>query len=67
MSTITATTATVASVTGATNTRALSRSVNPDNADEVIIAYGSIGIVVNRRAWTLLSINAPVKDFVSIH
>ena len=61
------TTATVASVTGATNTRALSRSINPDNADEVIIAYGNIGIVVNKKAWTMLSINAPVKNFVSIH
>lgn len=65
MSTIT--TATVASVTGATTTKTLSRSINPDNADELIIAYGNIGIVVNRRAWTMLSINAPVKDFVSIH
>lgn len=56
---------TIYNITGATKSTALKRTVNPANNEELIISYGNISFVVSKRAWNMLSINAPVKRIVS--
>ena len=58
-------TATVSFITGAEKSTALKRTVNPQNSDEVIVYYNDIAIVVNKRAWNMLSINAPIERIES--
>lgn len=55
----------VSTITGAVKSTALKRTVNPQNSDEVIIYYNDIAIVVNKRAWNMLSVNAPIERIES--
>ena len=57
--------ATVSTITGAVKSTALKRTVNPQNSDEVIIYYNDVAIVVNKRAWNMLSVNAPIERIES--
>ena len=57
--------ATVSTITGTEKSTALKRTVNPSNPDEVIVYYGDIAIVVNKRTWNMLSINAPIERIES--
>lgn len=56
---------TVSTITGTEKSTALKRTINPQNPDEVIVYYDDIAIVVNKRAWNLLSINAPIERIES--
>lgn len=56
---------TVSTITGAEKSINLKRTVNPSNPDEVIVYYGDIAIVVSKRAWNMLSVNAPIERIES--
>ena len=55
----------VSTITGAVKPTTLKRTVNPCNDNEVIVYYNDIAIVVNKRAWNMLSINAPIERIES--
>ena len=55
----------VSTITGAVKSTTLKRTVNPRNDNEVIVYYNDIAIVVNKRAWNMLSINAPIERIES--
>lgn len=55
----------VSTITGAVKSTTLKRIVNPRNDNEVIVYYNDIAIVVNKRAWNMLSINAPIERIES--
>ena len=57
---------TVATATHAPNTSAIIRTINPSNTDEVLISYNGYILAVNKRAWNLLSLNAPVERIISM-
>ena len=66
MSTMPTINLTVATATHAPNTSAIIRTINPSNADEVLISYDGYILAVNKRAWNLLSLNAPVERIISM-
>ena len=57
--------ATVATLTGAEKSTSLKRTVNPRNDNELFIIYNDYKIVVNKRAWNMLTINAPIERIES--
>ena len=57
--------ATVATLTGAEKSTSLKRTVNPSNNNELFIIYNDYKIVVNKRAWNMLTINAPIERIES--
>ena len=57
--------ATVSTITGAVKSTALKRTINPHNDNEVIVYYDDIAIVVNKRAWNMLSVSAPIERIES--
>ena len=57
--------ATVSFITGVVKSTALKRTINPQNPDEIIVYYNDIAIVVNKRAWNMLSVNAPIERIES--
>ena len=57
---------TVSFITGKEKSTVLKRTINPSNPDEIIVYYNDIAIVVNKRAWNLLSINAPIERIESV-
>lgn len=57
--------ATVSTITGAEKSTSLKRTVNPSNDNELFIIYNDYKIVVNKRAWNMLTINAPVERIES--
>lgn len=57
--------ATVATLTGNEKSINLKRTVNPVNDNEIFIIYNDYKIVVNKRAWNMLTINAPVERIES--
>lgn len=57
---------TVSTITGDVKSVSLKRTVNPLNNDEIIVYYDGIAIVVNKRQWNMLSINAPIERIESI-
>lgn len=63
MSTTTA--PTIKSITGEHCTLQLARFINPLNENEVIIHYKDFALVVNKRLWNLLSVNAKVQRIES--
>lgn len=66
MSTMPTINLTVATATHAPNTSAIIRTINPSNTDEVLISYDGYILAVNKRAWNLLSLNAPVERIISM-
>ena len=61
----TTTVPTVKSITGEQCTLHLARFINPNNEDEVIVHYKDFALVVNKRLWNLLSVNAKVQKIES--
>ena len=57
--------ATVSTITGAEKSTSLKRTVNPSNDNELFIIYNDYKIVVNKRAWNMLTINAPIERIES--
>lgn len=57
--------ATVATITGTEKSTNLKRTINPVNDNELFIIYNDYKIVVNKRAWNMLTINAPVERIES--
>lgn len=57
---------TVATATHAPNTSTIIRTVNPSNTDEILISHNGYVLAVNKRAWNLLSLNAPVERIISM-
>lgn len=57
----TLTTTTVADIIGTRKTTTITRFINPNNTNELIINYEGFALVINKRAWTMLSTSAPVK------
>lgn len=57
--------ATVATITGTEKSVNLKRTVNPRNDNEIIVYYNDIAIVVNKRAWNMLSVSAPIERIES--
>lgn len=55
----------VSTITGAVKSTALKRTVNPRNDNEIIVYYDDIAIVVDKRAWNMLSVNAPIERIES--
>lgn len=56
---------TIKSITGEHCTLQLARFINPLNEDEVIVHYKDFALVVNKRLWNLLSVNAKVQRIES--
>ena len=52
---------TVKSLTHIEKSTQLKRTINPSNPNEMLILVDGFAFVVNKRAWTLLTINAPVE------
>lgn len=52
---------TVKSLTHVEKSTDLRRTLNPSNPNEMLILADGFKIVVNKRAWLMLSINAPVE------
>lgn len=50
---------------GISKSTVLKRTVNPQNSDEIIVYYNDIAMVVSKRAWNMLSINAPIERIES--
>lgn len=65
MSTMPSISLTVATATHAPNTSTLIRTVNPSNPDEILISYDGYILAVNKRAWNMLSLNAPITRILS--
>ena len=57
--------ATVSTLTGNEKSTNLKRTINPVNDNELFIIYNDYKIVVNKRAWNMLTINAPVERIES--
>ena len=57
---------TISTITGAVKSTALKRTVNPTNDAELFIIYNDYKIVVNKRAWNMLTINAPIERIESV-
>lgn len=51
---------------GVSKSTVLKRTVNPQNSDEIIVYYNDIAMVVSKRAWNMLSINAPIERIESV-
>lgn len=51
---------------GVSKSTVLKRTVNPNNSNEIIVYYNDIAMVVSKRAWNLLSINAPIERIESV-
>lgn len=66
MSTMPTINLTVATATHAPNTSAIIRTVNPTNPEEILISYNGYIMAVNKRAWNLLTLNAPVERIISM-
>lgn len=58
--------ATVSTITGTEKSVNLKRTVNPRNDNEIIVYYNDIAIVVNKRAWNMLSVSAPIERIESV-
>lgn len=56
---------TISTITGAEKSINLKRTVNPVNDNEIFIIYNDYKIVVNKRAWNMLTINAPIERIES--
>lgn len=59
-------TCTVQNTTHAPTMRVITRSIDRSNPNNIIITYNGISVVVNKRAWNMLSLNAPVERIVSM-
>lgn len=51
---------------GVSKSTMLKRTVNPQNSDEIIVYYNDIAMVVSKRAWNMLTINAPIERIESV-
>lgn len=51
---------------GISKSTVLKRTVNPQNSDEIIVYYNDIAMVVSKRAWNMLTINAPIERIESV-
>lgn len=51
---------------GVSKSTVLKRTVNPNNSNEIIVYYNDIAMVVSKRAWNLLTINAPIERIESV-
>lgn len=51
---------------GVSKSTVLKRTVNPNNSNEIIVYYNDIAMVVSKRAWNMLTINAPIERIESV-
>lgn len=51
---------TVRNITGAKTTMSFAHFINPSNTDEVIIDFNGIALVVSKKAWNMISLDATI-------
>lgn len=52
---------TIRNITGAKTTMSFAHFINPNNPDEVIVDFNNIALVVSKRAWNMVSLDAVVE------